>query len=277
MIISIELMGGLGNQLFQIFNTIAYSLRYNKKFIFQYFETLKKYGIERPTYWNSFLKNLKKFTTNYNIQLPIYREKHYTFLNIPFIERDFKFFGYFQSYKYFEDQYEEICNLINIKKFKNDIFTEHTKYFDNNITISLHFRLGDYKHQQHNHPVMPIEYYINSIQYIINKTDNNNFNILYFCEKDDNEIVNNSIKKLNNIFSNVKFIKVDDNIDDWKQMLLMSLCNHNIIANSSFSWWGAYFNSNAEKIVCYPNIWFGPSIKNDTKDLCPNNWNKIVI
>jgi len=195
MSISIELMGGLGNQLFQIFNTIAYCLRYNKKFIFQYTETLK-YGIERPTYWNSFLKNLKKFTTNNNIQLPIYREKKFTFLNVPYIERNFKFFGYFQSYKYFEEQFEQICNLIDIKKIKNDIFTEHIKYFNNNNTISLHFRLGDYKHQQHNHPVMPVEYYINSIQYIINKTGINNFNILYFCEKDDNIIVNKSIKNL---------------------------------------------------------------------------------
>ena len=55
----------------------------------------------------------------------------------------------------------------------------------------------------------------------------------------------------------------------------MSKCEHNIIANSSFSWWGTYFNNNSEKIVCYPNIWNGST--NETKDLFPKNWNKIII
>ena len=56
-------------------------------------------------------------------------------------------------------------------------------------------------------------------------------------------------------------MKVDDNIPDWKQMLIMANCDANIIANSTFSWWGAYFNKNPKKIVCYPNVWFGQSIK----------------
>ena len=76
------------------------------------------------------------------------------------------------------------------------------------------------------------------------------------------------------MFPNLEILICDYNIEDWEQMLLMSLCQHNIIANSSFSWWGAYFNNN-EKIVCYPSIWNGST--NEIDDLFPKNWNKIII
>jgi hypothetical protein len=58
-------------------------------------------------------------------------------------------------------------------------------------------------------------------------------------------------------------------------MLLMSVCDHNIIANSTFSWWGAYLNQNPSKIVCYPGTWFGPALKHDTRDLFPTDWVKM--
>ena len=55
----------------------------------------------------------------------------------------------------------------------------------------------------------------------------------------------------------------------------MSCCTHNIIANSTFSWWSGYLNENKEKIICYPNTWFGPELTKDTRDLFPNEWVKI--
>jgi hypothetical protein len=61
-------------------------------------------------------------------------------------------------------------------------------------------------------------------------------------------------------------------------MVLMSCCNHNIIANSSFSWWGAYLNSNPHKHICYPNKWFGikeQQKQNELFDMFPDNWTKI--
>jgi hypothetical protein len=70
---------------------------------------------------------------------------------------------------------------------------------------------------------------------------------------------------------------VNEEFEDWHQLLLMSLCRDNIIANSSFSWWGAYFNSHDDKIVVCPSIWFGKDAKIDTSDLCPKSWHQIVI
>ena len=77
------------------------------------------------------------------------------------------------------------------------------------------------------------------------------------------------IKKI----TNIEIIVCDYNIPDYEQLLLMSLCSHNIIANSTFSWWGAYFNKNSNKIVCYPSIWVG--ITDNTSDLFPKAWTKI--
>jgi hypothetical protein len=71
------------------------------------------------------------------------------------------------------------------------------------------------------------------------------------------------------------FEQADNNLDDWEQMILMSLCQHNIIANSTFSWWGAYFNNNPNKIVCYPETWFGKKARHNIKDLFLSDWKMI--
>ena len=125
---------------------------------------------------------------------------------------------------------------------------------------------------------MPTRYYDNALTYLESKINLNEYNILYFCQKIDNERVIKYIEDINKN-RNYTFIKVSDNICDWKQLLFMSLCDNFIIANSTFSWWGAYFSTNINKIVCYPSIWFGPNLinKNDTKDLCPPEWIKITV
>ena len=80
-------------------------------------------------------------------------------------------------------------------------------------------------------------------------------------------------------FPHVEFIKVPDDIPDWKQLLFMTWCDRFILANSSFSWWGAYLGehvSKQRKKVTYPSPWFGPQLAhNQTHDLCPPHWNKI--
>jgi hypothetical protein len=99
--------------------------------------------------------------------------------------------------------------------------------------------------------------------------------VLYFCEKQDNEDVQIIISKLKEKFAYINFIKAYDSIEDWEQMILMSCCKHNIIANSSFSWWAGYLNNNPGKFVCYPHTWFGPKAGHDVNDMFPCQWNYI--
>jgi hypothetical protein len=147
--------------------------------------------------------------------------------------------------------------------------------FDN--TISIHFRLGDYKHLQQYHPIMKYEYYKKALTTLLKKDNinQNDLNILYLCEDEDVHIVGDIIYKLTQDFPNINMERGGEYLEDWEQMLLMSLCKYNIIANSTFSWWGAYFNSNPDKIVYYPAIWFGPEINHNTDDLFPSDWIKI--
>ena len=281
--IYIEIMGGLGNQLFQIFCGISYSfenkipfkINNNKFDIVSPLDNISK----RPTYWDNFLLNLNKFTYQSQINAPVYREqKFFKYDKIPVIVQDFKLHGYYQSYKYFENQYENIIKIIGLQNHKANVYEKNKSLFNGNKKpISLHFRIGDYVKNQKMHPILDINYYIKSINLLKSKLKDfeDNYYLLIFGEINDNEKILNNIQKIKNNFNSIEIVICNYNIEDWEQMILMSLCCHNIIANSSFSWWGAYFNNNIEKIICYPNIWNGST--NEVEDLFPKNWNKIII
>jgi hypothetical protein len=278
-------MGGLGNQLFQIFAVISYSMRQNCEFIFEYSTQLHT-GIVRYTFWDSFLKALLPYTsankqhdliTSYIPKFPMYKENAYHYTNIPdnLNSEYVSLFGYFQSYKYFEKHWDEIKKMILLEQQQHDVLNQYKSIMEREHVISMHFRLGDYKTKQQYHPVMPYEYYLKSLQYICDSGSSSK-QVLFFCEKEDNQTVSSMIQKMQNVFPDILFTKADDEIPDWKQMLLMSCCQSNIVANSSFSWWGAYMN-NQDVCVCYPSVWFGPAAHNDTKDLFPETWHKIDI
>jgi hypothetical protein len=275
-------MGGLGNQIFQIFATISYAIKSRNQFKFLNVETLGTGSTTvRNTFWKSFFRRLQPFLID-DIPQPIHviREKDFTFNELPIdemVERDSLIFGYFQSYKYFHEHYQILCRIIELEKLKEEVIMKlnvNEEYIAN--CVSMHFRIGDYKKIQHFHPLATYEYYRNSLNFIKNKTTKS-YNILYFCENDDIEDVILIINKLENEFPEYTFIRADNTLEDWEQMLFMSCCHHNIIANSSFSWWGAYFNTQTDKIVCYPSVWFGDTANNNTKDLCPTEWNKINV
>jgi hypothetical protein len=276
-------MGGLGNQIFQIFATISYAIKSRNQFKFL---NLQQLGggpsTIRYTFWNTFFSNLKPFLINeIPLNIHVIRENGFPYNELSIIDmtnKDILLYGYFQSYKYFHSSYKVICKVIGLDNMKEKLF-EKLQLDKNDLekTISMHFRIGDYKKIQDFHPLTTYTYYEKSLKYIKNNTQLEPLNILYFCEDNDIDDVLDTVNKLMVKFPTFNFTRGENSLEDWEQMLLMSLCHHNIIANSSFSWWSAYFNSFEDKIVCYPSVWFGEKAKNDTKDLCPPEWVKINV
>jgi hypothetical protein len=269
---SIFLQAGLGNQLFQMFAALAYAIEYGERLVIPEF---KWDSANRPPYWTSIFKRLKEGVDPKLMpgSLPRYSEEGFHFTKLTKQTKPFILFGYFQSYKYFEKHYETIFKKLNLKLEQQLIRTKHLTL---KSTISLHFRIGDYIGNQLHYKLLEDEYYITAIQTIIQKTGRLDWDIIYFCENKDNNPVKQRLRKIMKRFPDISFHKANDEMEDWEQLLLMSCSDHNIIANSTFSWWAAYMNLNPDKVVCYPSMWFGTANDHlNTKDLFPPQWTKI--
>lgn len=279
--ITCNLMGGLGNQLFQIFATIAYAIKSKNRFVFLGVNQLGSGSTTvRYTFWKTLLVKLNPFLVESLPQMYTIREKGFPYdeLNVAeMVNNNIMINGYFQSYKYFEHSYDMIYRMLCIDKIKETLINK--LHLNNKLDnyVSMHFRIGDYKKIQHYHPLATYNYYKGALTHIQKCNPDVPFTILFFCEDIDMNDVMEKINKLMLEFPNYKFIRCDNKLADWEQMIFMSCCHHNIIANSSFSWWGAYFNSTKDKIVCYPSLWFGLAANNNTRDLCPSEWVRINV
>ena len=297
--ISIHVMGGLGNQLFQIFSALSYIIDHAVKIIIPYNSSADS-CVFRKTYWGKgdFLDSLSIFTNIYTKNMDNntlahfqkYKEPSFSYSPIPQFCENTMLVGYFQSYKYFEKNKNNLFSLLKLSKKKKHVLEKYEKYkyFQNIDTIeniSMHFRLGDYKYLQDYHPIMSFDYYKNALELILSGPGSTAsdppqcYQVLYFCEKEDNDFIETWIVQFEKIFSGriVKFVKVVDSIVDWEQMLIMSCCKYNIIANSTFSWWGAYFNTLECKKVYYPSAWFGHKIEHSMVDFFPEDWIEVPI
>lgn len=161
--------------------------------------------------------------------------------------------GYFQSEKYFVD-YREY--LLKEFEFKPEIKRKalDIRSVTRNPVISMHFRFGDYKNLVGKHPICNLEYYTEALTHLPE-------DLLIIAFSDEPDLAKELLDKLNRKY----FITEtdDQNID----MCLMTMCNYHIIANSSFSWWGAWL-SDSKKIIA-PSQWFGDSVG------MPKNWSDI--
>jgi hypothetical protein len=267
--VGINIHSGLGNQMFMIFNMLSYYIDYCDDYNIYYDNT--NFKTERY-YWDNMFDKIKDKVSDKCDIVKKYEEKEFNYNNIPEYDEDVVLQGFFQSDKYFKHNINKIKGILDIDKKILDIKNEYPEYF-NRKTIAIHFRIGNYYNLQNMHPIKPVQYYLNALKELANKDVMlQDYNILLFCQEVDNNFVNEYIKIINQHYPNMNYKKVADNIPDWKQILLMASCDNFIIANSTFSWMGAYL-AKKEKLVVAPNTWFGPYYKNNKlHDLRPEDW-----
>jgi len=252
---------GLCNQMFQIAAAISYAWDNDFDAIFPVLKDKNKYG----TYTNNIFRKL-------NIENELPREhgsasyglfKEEGFLYNPIPKRDQSFIihdSYLQSEKYFCHNRDLILDLFEAREKDIEyLMKKYGEVIEKENTVSCHIRRGDYIKLKTSHiPLWESDYYKNALD-----------------EFDDPFLIifSDDIEWCKEYFSNEKILFVEE--EDYLELYLMSMCKNNIIANSSFSWWGAWLNKNSNKKIIAPSQWFGPEHVVTDNDLVPEKW--IVI
>ena len=268
MIIS-KLQGGLGNQMFQWAYGMCLSIKHNAPFYLdtsfygnQFGCTPRNFSLGKfPNLDFKLFQGWNTLSSNINPhQIRIIRDDS-VFREIDLHKNFFYYLeGYWGSEKYFKENGEVIrkclsCDSNFIEKIKNSIYRD---VFTRNV-VSVHVRRTDYITSNGYHPVQPISYYKEALSFF------KEYDFLYVFS-DDIEWCKKNLE-----FDNLHFV---EGLEDIEDMWLMSLCKNNIIANSTFSWWGAWLNKNPDKIIVSPKKWLGsPDI--DESNIIPESWIKI--
>lgn len=252
--ISTYLQGGLGNYMFQIAvaESLAIDVGTDVKFSA---DKYTKIHTDIRSYMDNIFRNVK--FGNVQPFRPIYYEKGFTYTEIP-KNKNLFLVGYYQNEKYFAHNKEHILKLFS--PTTADIEHINKKYGKilAGKTCAIHVRRGDYLKIQEHHPFCGLKYYQKAMNLIPEGTK-------FLVFSDD-------IKWCKENFIGDKFIFIEGE-KDYIDMFIMSMCSHNIIANSSFSWWGAWLNQNENKIVVRPKKWFGPAKAGwDSSDVTPKKW-----
>ncbi len=176
--------------------------------------------------------------------------------------------GYWQSEKYFGDIAPQIRTDFTFQLPLENQNSEIVKQINQVNAVGLHVRRGDYANNPKTtatHGLCSLDYYLLSIKRMADQVERPYF----FIFSDDIAWVRNNLK----INFPHQYVSHNHGLESYNDMRLMSVCKHQIIANSSFSWWGAWLNANTDKVVIAPQKWF--SITTDTSDLIPPGWIKV--
>jgi hypothetical protein len=268
----IKIVGGLGNQMFQY--ALYRSMQAKKIKSLINIDSFINY--RRPFCLQDVFPNTKllvdtenqyaKYQDAMSVHQFFREEANGTYDPRVFEHGDASFYGYWQSEKYFKDIEQIIRSefVFDVKDNSLKAFSEKVKEMRG--AVSLQVRRGDYL----NNPevycgICTIEYYNQAVAYVQSKVENPCFLIL----SDDKEWVKKNLHIENAIYVEENMF---DEYSDWYDMYIMTCCKHNIIANSSFGWWGAWLNGNPDKIVIAPDRWFN---NEDTLDIWCDGWIKI--
>ncbi len=249
-IISCEIMGGLGNQLFQIATTLATAWDYGYDPIFPALDSSPSHIAPRPVYWDTVFKELKTLPEHIFDDYKKYIEiEERAGIPIALEESHVKLAGYWQSEKHFSAYRNQLLTLFqlpdSLATYVDERFCSLTKDHKG-PTVSVHLRLGDYLTLNGFMCLWKDEfkhYYARAISCFPEDT-------LFVVFSDDIPYAQEFFAKN---FSQQKVVFPQE--QDYIELYLMAKCDHNIIANSTFSWWGAYLNENPEKIVISPKEW----------------------
>jgi len=260
--ITIKLMGGLGNYMFQIACAYAYGIKYDKNPVFTTDDSVIIHK-HISNYKDNVLSNIE-FVPNYKLEnASNYQEPYFHFSEIPNTKNSIYLNGYFQSEKYFKDKEGDIRKIFTYPNSYVNAVKEKNKDLLAQNTCSIHVRRGDYLNSPNHHPTQNMNYYMKAIKQMPKDS-------LFLIFSDDIAWCKANFPDLPE-----KFVFIEGNADH-EDLLLMSHCKNNIICNSTFSWWAAWLNSNPEKKVIAPSKWFGPAFENyNTDDLYCDGWIKI--
>lgn len=252
-----QLMGGLGNVLFIVATCFALSKKYKVKLRFYSNENMWRDSKRRMIQCYKMFENFD-IDRIYNRKSGItFREPHFFYESITLDRRIHNcIYGYFQSYKYFDAYKHELINMLH-NPYQNAIRDDLEKYSLNESRqskqsqeyefVSIHVRRTDYLALSDIHLNLSMAYYEEAVSHFSKEKS------IFLIFSDDVAFIQKEP-----LFKNLVNKHIITNEDDEYCFWLMTACDHNIIANSSYSWWSSYINSNPNKLVISPSKWFGP-------------------
>ena len=255
-----KLTGQIGNQMFVIAATVGLALDHGATAIFPGLLTDKTNNI--PLNYQKVFYHLdtRKMPRR---GIKEYHEPDANYRQIPY-RPNMKLYGYFQSEKYFQRHKEEICALFAPHpEILNYLQENYSEILKEPITVSIHLRsYHDHDPDQKIYIQYGLDYFERAMQ--------------LFPEETLFVVFSNRMNWCKELFANVKrrliFVENEPHYHD---LYLMSLCKHNIICNSSFSWWAAYLNKNPDKVIIAPTRWYTPGCGIGEKDLVPEGWVRL--
>jgi hypothetical protein len=261
--IGCELIGGLGNMMFQIATMESMGKDHGLQVCYMnvnsHLQDMSAH--ERTKTYNplEYLNIFENFHWNDKISHNLTTFIEVPFAYVPLTPKDGECYrGYFQSEKYFVHNRDFILNLF---KYSNTLNEQINKYSISDNSCSIHVRRGDYLRYKNVHFVQKIDYFKKAAEKInANK---------YFIFSDDIDWCKENFTS--NIYFQDKDLQFIENEKDYVELFLMSKCTYNIVSNSSFSWWGAWLNQNPNKIVIAPKHWWAGF----DDDVVPNSWIKM--